>query len=108
MRVLGSRYHMVGLEHLNYCTPASLKMLLQRVGFVMQTYRTCGFNPLIFWKDLRGRHLSGRFSPNDLLQDQRQNADLRKNPVVRFLQKMADLAVAPILAGDLLIMTAQK
>jgi ubiquinone/menaquinone biosynthesis C-methylase UbiE len=108
MRLLGDRYHQVGLDHLNYFTPSGLKLLLKRVGFTSLKTRTRSFNPIIFWKDYRGRHLYGQFEQSDVLADQQQNAELRRNPLVRWTQQAIDLALIPLGIGDLLIVLAKK
>ena len=108
MRGLGPRWHMVGLEHLNYFTPASLLLLLERVGFVTRRTQTRSFNPLSFWRDLGGRHLSGQFGQQELLAEYQSNASLRRNPAIRLAQRLMDVAVTWLGVGDLLILTAQK
>ena len=108
MRGLGRRWHMVGLEHLNYFTPPSLRLLLERVGFVTHKTQTRSFNPLSFWKDLGGRHLSGQFGQRELLAEYQSNANLRRNPAIGLAQRLVDVAVTWLGVGDLLILTAQK
>jgi ubiquinone/menaquinone biosynthesis C-methylase UbiE len=108
MRLLGPRYSMVHLEHLNYFTPGSLKLLLKRVGFKTLNTRTYLSNPILLWKDYQGRHLSDQIGQCDVLADQRQNVELRKNLLVRLLQRTIDFVVSPLGIGDLLIIVAQK
>ena len=108
MRALGPRYHMVGLEHLNYFTPLGLKQLSQRVGFNGHKIRTRAFNPITFCRDCGGRHLSGQFGHQDLLADYQSNASLVRIPAVRLAQRLVDLAVTWLNVGDLLILTARK
>ena len=108
VRALGPRYHMVGLEHLNYFTPSSLKLLLERTGFIVLKTQTRSFNPLTFWKDHQGRHLSGQFRRSDLIADQQQNVQLRKKPATRVMERLVDFAVTLLGVGDLLIVTAQR
>ncbi|MBU0490770.1 MAG: class I SAM-dependent methyltransferase [Chloroflexi bacterium] len=108
MRILGPKYHMVGLEHLNYFTPRGLERLLKRNSFVTTRIQTSSFNPISFWKDYQGRHLSGEFGRDDQIADQQSHAVLRKRWVVRLLQRAVELGVIWSETGNLLILTAQK
>jgi SAM-dependent methyltransferase len=108
MRGLGPRWRMVGLEHLNYFTPASLRLLLERVGFVTRETQTRSFDPLSFWRDLGRRHLSGQFGQRELLAEYQSSVSLRRNPAIRLAQRLVDVAVTWLGVGDLLILTAQE
>jgi len=108
MRGLGAKYHMVGLEHLNYFTPSGLRGLLKRRGFSSTCVQTRAFNPIGFWKDWRGRHLSGDFSSSNLIADSQQNIRLRERQSVKIMQQMVDRIVKHFGVGDLLLVTAQK
>jgi len=99
MRLLGSRYNMVGLDHLNYFTPRSFEVIIKRVGFVVLKTRTHVSNPILLWKDYQGRHLSGQMNQKDVLADQRQNIELRKNSLVRLIQHTADFVISPLGLG---------
>ena len=108
MRALGPKYHMVGLEHVNYFSVRGLRALLGQCGFDVARSMTRGFNPFAFARDFSGRHLYPDWNARALLQEGAQNASMRQNPAVRLAERVVDRAVRAVGVGELLIMTGRK
>jgi 2-polyprenyl-3-methyl-5-hydroxy-6-metoxy-1,4-benzoquinol methylase len=53
VRLLGSKYRYILVEHLNYFTPATLKKFVE-LEFTAVEMKSTHFNPLVIWKDFRG------------------------------------------------------
>jgi len=56
MRLLGSRYRYVMVEHVNYFSAATLRRLVARVpDLEIVALRSTHFNPVVLWQDWRGQ-----------------------------------------------------
>ena len=109
MRLLGAKYHMVGLEHVNYFTRRGLGRLLERCGLRPLRETTRGFNPVSFARDYTGRHLlDAEWGAANLLDEGARNASLRERPWVRVAERVADRVVWAGGVGELLITSALK
>ena len=112
MRVLEQRWSQVDIDHLNYFSPAGLARLCERNGFQVLRNQTRSFNPIRFWRDWRGISAALDDQPGDhsryLLEEQKLNTELRRNPGVRLVEGTLDLVWNVLRTGDLLIMTARK
>ena len=99
---------MVGLEHLTYFTFLGLQLLLARMGFKVFRAQSRSFNPIAFWKDLRGRHLTGQFGPAQFISQSHQTATLRRNSTIRWVERGLDRVLNWAGVGGLLIISARK
>jgi 2-polyprenyl-3-methyl-5-hydroxy-6-metoxy-1,4-benzoquinol methylase len=52
-RVLGKKFNLVAVEHLNYFTPKVLTSAISSAGFEVRGIRSVGFNPINFLRDLK-------------------------------------------------------
>jgi len=110
-RVLGRRDRYVGIDHLNYFTVTTIKRLLERHGFQVETVRTDRFSPVVFWQDLKG------VTPDGASLEQ-QLADMTVTDRFKYGRggfaavRLAHRAVKSVLAavglGDLLCVVARK
>lgn len=108
MRGLGAKYHMVGLEHVNYFTRMGLSRLVERNQFEVVYAKTRGFNPFAFARDRTGRHLEAGWDAEKLLEEGASNAQRRKNRVVAIGERIVDKLVKYSRMGELLILSVQK
>lgn len=54
VRLVGTRYRYIGLAHLNYFTPRTVRVLLSRNRFDVVHIETRSFNPYVVWRDWSG------------------------------------------------------
>lgn len=107
-RLLGRKWHMVGVDHLNYFTLNGVRRMLSKSGFSIESFVTQSFNPLKFLRDLRGRHLSGEMTDQDLVTDSVSTVELRTRKSVKILERVIDAAVRRFGCGDLLLIAGRK
>lgn len=99
---------MVGLEHLVYFSLLGLKLLLARMGFLIIRAQSRGFDPISFWKDIRGRQLTGQFSRVEFISQSCKTAALRRNATIRCVERELDYVLNWAGIGSMLIISARK
>jgi hypothetical protein len=55
VRLLGAKYRYIYAQHLNYFSAATLGRLAGNIGFEVVSVRFTHFNPVVIWRDWRGR-----------------------------------------------------
>jgi 2-polyprenyl-3-methyl-5-hydroxy-6-metoxy-1,4-benzoquinol methylase len=107
VRLLGTRYRYIALEHLNYFTAATLGLLLRRAGFEVVHAETRSFNPYVVWQDWRGASagVEETIRETELSKSFKTQAGFAP---ARLAYTVADRVLQTIGWGDSLLMAARK
>ena len=110
-RIAGRRNRYVGIDHVNYFTPATGRRILGRYGFVPYRVATKKFNPLVLWHDIRGATPDGATVAQQLTQQQATD-QWKQGTGIRRLGRAAHRGVVGLLGaaglGDVLYLVARK
>lgn len=109
VRLLGSKYRYVYVQHLNYFSARTLTRLSQAAGFEVAATRFRHFNPVVIWQDWRG---SGREVSNAergaLLK---RTTSLKQKPwmkPVKLAYALVEAALAAVGLADNVVVVLRK
>jgi 2-polyprenyl-3-methyl-5-hydroxy-6-metoxy-1,4-benzoquinol methylase len=106
-KILGRKWDMVSLEHLNYYSKSSLSLLLSSCGFHILEAKTAAFNPIRFLRDLR-RSSNAQPTTSEQIKVSQVSSRLRKAAVVAYASVFLDHVLCATGCGDLLLVVAAK
>jgi 2-polyprenyl-3-methyl-5-hydroxy-6-metoxy-1,4-benzoquinol methylase len=105
--LLGKKWDMVSIEHLNYYTPRSIERLLRKCGLSIAATKTYSFNPIRFLHDVRR---SGEEQPTieTQINTSRRTGSLREITLIRWAEQAVDSLVSLWDLGELIVVAARK
>jgi len=104
-RMLGRKWDMVSLEHLNYYTGKSLALLLTSCGFRVCEAKTVAFNPLRCFRDLF-RSSNRQPEISDQIRVSELSGRIRRAPFVARAGAALDRLLSATGLGDLLMVAS--
>lgn len=109
IRLLKEKYRYVGRDHLFYFSAQNMERMLDEVGFSRISTRTGGFNPIVWYQDVRGQNVK---SEGD--RAQRINAGesvltrFRTDPFLKVIHQVYGKIIEALNLGDTLFAEALK
>lgn len=109
IRLLKEKYRYVGRDHLFYFSPQNMGRMLCDVGFSRVSTRTGGFNPIVWYQDVRGQTVKSE--GNRAQKVQRTEAVLtrfRTDPFLKAIHHVYYKVIEVLNLGDTLFAEALK
>jgi SAM-dependent methyltransferase len=110
-RILGRLDRYVGIDHVNYFSRSTTCRILNRHGLSIETVRTAGFSPVVFWQDLRGSGSNGA-SVERQLADQQVTDRFKYGGGIAAAARAAHTGITRVLGaaglGDILYVVGRK
>ena len=109
IRLLRKKYRYVGRDHLFYFSPKNMKLMLSDVGFSKIYTRTAGFNPIVFYKDIKrhmGNHEQNYTAENRMVEH--VITGIRQDRFLKGIHRIYSEMITKLNIGDTLFAEALK
>jgi 2-polyprenyl-3-methyl-5-hydroxy-6-metoxy-1,4-benzoquinol methylase len=104
--MLRSRWRYVGVHHLYYFTPKTVKRMAEKAGFRVRRFHYGTVNPLNLWRGLRGARPAGDRQAQ--LAARGRESELRERPLIRVALGGLRLLAAATHRGESVYLTCVK
>ena len=109
IRLLREKYRYVGRDHLFYFSPQNMRRMLGDIGFSKVSTKTGGFNPIVWYEDIRGRPVkSEKNRPQKIQRTESTLTRFRTDPFLKPIHQVYYKIIEALDLGDTLFAEALK